>query len=126
MATIDKITRLCALFFSICASAAVLIFALARHNAPNNSGELYNIVAQQMLFHAFLGLIICAFWEKFGRFYFFPIAFCIAGILLFCIPVILRINGITEHSPSAPFGGFAFALAWLSAGISIFMGQKTK
>lgn len=120
----DKTRRFLGLFFGICASAAVFLFALARHNAANIDADLYNIVAQQMLIHAFFGMILSVFHEKFGRFYCVPIIFCILGILLFCFPVILRASHFITHSPTAPFGGLSFNLAWLSAGISIFIGSK--
>ncbi|MEK7661381.1 MAG: hypothetical protein AAB680_05015 [Pseudomonadota bacterium] len=120
----DRLRRIGALFFGISGSIAVLLFALARHSAPIWRRELYEVAGQQMLFHSFLGLLICALWDRFGRFYFVPIMFCAVGILLFCLPIVLRINGVIETSPTAPFGGLAFNLAWLSAGISIFIGQK--
>lgn len=121
----DNFRRFFALFFSICASISILIFAMARHKAPiSGNGDIYNIIAEQMLFHAFLGMLICVFHEKFGKFYYIPIAFCFMGISLFCFPVLLRANGIIEHSPTAPLGGIFFSLSWLSAGISILFNNK--
>jgi uncharacterized membrane protein YgdD (TMEM256/DUF423 family) len=123
----DKLRRSAALFFGICAFIAINLFAMARHAAPTlGRGELYEIVASQMLYHSFLGIIIASFWDRFGRFYLVPLFFCLSGVMLFCLPIILRINGIIETSPTAPFGGLSFSLAWLSAGISIFIGQKAK
>lgn len=123
----DKARRFAALFFGICGAIAVLLFAMARHLAPTlGNSELYQIAAQQMLFHSFLGLLVCVLWDRFGKFYFMPIGFCVLGILLFCFPIILRINGYIETSPTAPLGGVSFSLAWLSAGLSAFIGNKPK
>lgn len=120
----DNYRRYFALFFAICASISILIFAMARHKAPMlGGGEIYNIIAQQMLFHSFFGFMICITFEKFGKFYFIPIALCSLGILLFCIPVLLRAFGIIESSPTAPLGGILFSLSWFSAGIIYFFEQ---
>ncbi len=115
--------KIFALLFGILGGASVLLLAYS-HHAKDHNGELIAIAANVMTPHALLGLFAISQFEKIGRFSCAAAMFTMLGMVLFAIPVTMMGFGILARTPSAPFGGISFTIAWIILGLGFFL-RKT-
>ena len=117
----DKINGVLALLFGVLGGAAVLALAAVRHlPIGDHEKELLSIAANQQIIHSMLGILAIFFHVRLGIFGKIAILLCAIGMALFTIPIALLGFKILAHTPSAPFGGMAFTLAWICIGIGAF------
>lgn len=120
----QKISASLILFICIIAGLSILLMAYAHHGVadPIAKERLLN-AATICLPNALLGLICLNSKDKMGRSAFLSIIFITLGFFLFVLPVSLLGLNIIERTPSAPFGGISFVIAWIIAGFGAFKGS---
>jgi uncharacterized membrane protein YgdD (TMEM256/DUF423 family) len=115
--------KLFALLFGLFGGASVLLLAYS-HHAVSHNGELIAIAANIMMPHALLGLFALSQFDKIGRYSCVAAMFILLGIFLFAIPVTMMGFGILTRTPSAPFGGISFTIAWVALGLGYFLRKS--
>lgn len=117
----DKYYKVFGLVFGLMGGLAVMALAFNRHSAlAEENKEILAIAANQQIIHSLLGFLAILFHQKLGGFGRGAAFLIIAGIVLFILPVTLKAMGVIDASPTAPYGGFCFFLAWVYMAIAAF------
>ncbi len=76
------------------------------------------------IFQALLALVTFILLPRLRIFGRLVMASCLFGQLLFTLPIFFMGFGHLSHTPTAPFGGTLFILAWFFMAIGIFTAKE--